>query len=68
MRCLAPSPLKLDIDYFCKPQVSSLIIEKAPTKISANYLDFADIFSPDLAFKLPKYTGINNHAIKLINA
>ena len=45
-----------------------MIAEEAPTKISAEYLDFADVFSPDLASKLSKYTGINNHAIELVNS
>ena len=51
-----------------RPQISGLIAEEAFTKVPAEYSDFADIFSPDLAFKLPKYTGINNHAIELINS
>ena len=33
-----------------KPQISGLIAETAPTKIFAKYSDFADLFSPDLAF------------------
>ncbi len=31
------------------------------------YTDFADVFSPKLATKLPEYTGINNHAIELVD-
>ena len=31
------------------------------------YLDFANIFSRDLASELPKHTGINDHAIKLVD-
>ena len=61
------SPLNFDVHPFCRPQVSSLIGEKAPTKVFAEYLDFADVFSPDLAFKLPEYTGINDHAIELVD-
>ena len=37
-------------------------------KVPAKYLDFADIFSADLASELPKHTGINDHAIKLVNS
>ena len=49
------------------PQISGLIAKKAPTKITAEYLDFANIFSLDLASKLLEYTGINNYAIELVN-
>ena len=49
-----------------EPQISGLIVEKAPTKIPAKYSDFADVFSPDLASELPKHTGINDHAIELV--
>ena len=61
-----PSSFLLDTDIHPsrRSQVSSLIADKAPTKVSAEYLDFADIFSPDLASKLPKHIGINNHAIE----
>ena len=51
----------------CRPQVSGLIAEETPTKIPAKYSDFEDVISPDLASELPEHTGINNHAIKLIN-
>ena len=35
--------------------------------IPTEYSDFADIFFPELALKLPEHTGINDHAIKLVN-
>ena len=44
-----------------------MIAEKAPTKVLVKYLNFADVFSPDLAFELPKHTRINDHAIELVN-
>ena len=50
-----------------RPQILGLIAEKAPTKVSAEYSNFADVFSPDLASELPKNIEINNHAIKLID-
>ena len=56
------SPL-LDVHPSRRPQISGLIAEKAPTKVSAKYSDFADIFPPDLAFELPEHTGINDHTI-----
>ena len=64
---VSPSSSPLDDHPFCSPQVSGLIVKEAPTKVPAKYLDFADIFSPDLAFKLPEHTGINNHAIELVH-
>ena len=60
-------PLELDIYPFRRPQVFGLIAKKAPTKVPAKYLDFVDVFFPNLASKLPEHTGINNHAIKLVN-
>ena len=60
-------PLELEVHLFCKPQVSGLIAKEAPIKISNEYLDFANVFSPYLASELPKHTEINNYAIELIN-
>ena len=61
------SLLKLNIYTLCKPQIFGLIAEEAFIKIFDKYIDFADVFSLDLAFKLPKHTEISNHAIKLVN-
>ena len=60
------SPLKLDVYPSHRPQISGLIVEEAPTKVSVKYSDFVDVFSLDLASELPKHTGINDHAIKLV--
>ena len=49
-----------------RPQISGLIAKEAPTKVPAEYSDFADIFFPDLASELPKHTGINDYAIELV--
>ena len=49
-------------------QISGLIAQEAPTKVPNEYSDFADVFSSDLASELPEYTGINNHAIELVNS
>ena len=49
-----------------RPQISGLIAEEAPTKVPAEYLDFADVFSSDLASELPEHTGINDYAIELV--
>ena len=56
-----------NIHLFRKPQIASLIAKKALTKVFTKYANFTNIFFLDLAFKLPKYTGINNHAIKLVD-
>ena len=57
----------LDVHPFRRPQISGLIAEEAPTKVPAKYSDFADVFSPDLASELPEHTGINDHAIELVD-
>ena len=59
--------LKHDVHPSCRPQISGLIAEEVPTKIPAEYSDFADVFFPDLASELPEYTEINNHAIELVD-
>ena len=56
----------LDVHPSRRPQISGLIAEEAPTKVPAEYSYFVDVFSPDLAFKLPEHTGINDHAIELV--
>ena len=60
------SPLELDVYPFCRPQVSGLIVEEASIKIPAEYSDFADVFSADLASELLGHNGINDHAIELV--
>ncbi len=42
-------------------------MDETPTKVLSKYADFADVFSPKLATELPEHTGINNHAIKLVD-
>ena len=46
-------------------QISALIQDEAPTKVTPEYADYADVFSFDLAMELPENTGINEHAIEL---
>lgn len=50
-----------------RPQIASLITEKAIIKILTKYADFGDKFFLDLVFELFKYTRINNHTIELVN-
>ncbi len=47
-------------------QIAALQWAKAPTEILAKYSDYADVFSSDLAIELPKNTGLNEHAIELV--
>ena len=63
----SPSSSPLDVHPSRRPQISGLIAEEAPTKVPAEYSDFADVFSLDLASELPKHTGINDHAIELVD-
>ncbi len=48
-------------------QIAHLKGDEAPSKVPSEYANFADVFSPKLAVKLSEYTGINNHAIKLVD-
>ena len=59
--------VSLNVHPCQRPQISGLIAKEGPTKVLAKYLDFTDVFSLDLASKLPKHTGINNHAIELVD-
>ena len=57
-----------DVHLFRRLEIACLIAKETLTMVSANYVDFADVFWPDLASKLFEHTGINNSAIKLINS
>ena len=45
-----------DVHSSRRLQICGLIVKEALTKVSAEYLDYADVFSPDLASELPEYT------------
>ena len=62
------SSFPLDVYPSRRPQIAGLIAKEAPTKVLAEYANFADVFSPDLVSKLPKHTGINDHAIELVDS
>ena len=65
---LSSTPLvTFDVHPSRRPQISGLIGEEASTKVPTEYSDFANLFSPDLASELPEHTGINDHAIKLVD-
>lgn len=44
-----------------------MIAKEEFTIVSIKYINFADTFSSNLAFKLAKYTEINNYAIELVD-
>ena len=48
------------------PLLVALQQDKVPTKIPLEYADYADVFSSDLTIELPENTGINKHAIELV--
>ena len=46
-------------------QIAALKQDETFIKVSSKYTNYADVFSFDLAIKLPENIGINNYAIKL---
>ncbi len=50
-----------------RAQSAHLKADEAPTEVPKEYAGFVDVFSPKLAVELPEYTGINDHAIKLVD-
>ena len=54
---------KMTIHPAWEAQIALLLTKKIT--VPAKYLDFADVFSKKSAEVLPKYTGINKHAIEL---
>ncbi len=48
-------------------QIAHLKADETPTKVLSKYTDFADVFSPKLAAELSEHTGINDHAIELVD-
>ena len=65
---LDSTPFDANVHTSRRPQISGLIAEEAPMKVPDEYVDFADVFSPNLASELPEYTGINEYAIELVDA
>ena len=56
-----------DVHPSRRAQIAALVANEAPTSIPTKYSDFVDVFSPELALELPKHTGINDHAIELMD-
>ena len=60
------APLAEMIIYLLqKAQIASLKQNENSIEVLSKYINYADVFSFDLAMKLLKNTGINKHAIKL---
>lgn len=55
-----------DIHPFCRAYIALIKGDEAPIFLSLKYTDFIDVFSKNLATKLPKHIKINNYAINLI--
>ena len=49
-------------------QVATFKQYKASTKVSTKYSNFVDVFVFNLAIELLENTGINEHAIELVDA
>ena len=46
--------------------LTALQQDKAPTEIPPKYADYVDVYSSDLVMELPENTGMNEHAIELV--
>ena len=63
---LSFTPLNTDVHISYRFQISSLIAKEISTKVSNKYVNFADVFSPDLVSERSEYIGINDYIIKLV--
>ncbi len=50
-----------------RAQIAHLKADEAFSKVPSEYADFVDVFSPKLIAELLEHTGINNHAIELVD-
>ncbi len=50
-----------------RAQIAHLKADEAHTEVPSEFADFADVFSPKLAAERPEHTGINDHAIELVD-
>ena len=50
-----------------KAQIAYLKADKASTKVSSKYADFANVFLPKLTAKFLKHIKINDYAIELVD-
>ncbi len=50
-----------------RTQIAHLKADEALIEVPSEYANFADVFLPKLAAELPEHTGINDHAIELVD-
>ena len=55
----------IEVHPYREVQIATLITDKAPVSILAEYSDFEDVFSKECTAVLPEHTEINTHAINL---
>ncbi len=56
-----------EVDPSKTAQIAYLKVDEAPTKVSNEYIDFTNVFSPKLVVGLLEHTEINDHAIKFVD-
>ena len=56
---------KMPVHSERQAQVGTLLFDKTPTKVSAEYFDYSNVFLVKIVVKLPKNTRMSEHAIKL---
>ena len=57
----------VDSNVHSSRQAQITLLDVKEVTISAKYLDYTNVFSPDSATGLPKHIDINNHPINLID-
>lgn len=50
-----------------KAHIAHLKVDEAFTEVFSKYVDFANIFSLQLAAKFSEHIGINNYTIKVVD-
>ena len=58
-------PKTIEIHLFCQTEVTLLMSER--NGISAEYLNFSNVFSSDFAAELLEHIKINDHSINLLD-
>lgn len=56
----------MTLNLECKAQIALLKVKEAPVSVSAEYLDFTNIFSEKLAVMLPELIKINTNTNNLV--
>lgn len=65
---LETSQLVILVHLFQRSLLAALQLDMTTTKNFSRYVDYADVFSSDLAIELLKNTNMNEHIIKLIES